>query len=116
MPIPPLTMMLRYGGIEMQKSYIVRLTDDDRPALVQLTQSGKAAAAKSQQAHRLLAVEANGPNGSAEPVATALHGHAKTARNGRQRFVEQGLAAALVRKKQASPRASVALMGPKTRA
>jgi hypothetical protein len=27
MPIPPLTMMMRYGGIDMNKTYIVRLSE-----------------------------------------------------------------------------------------
>jgi hypothetical protein len=36
-------------------------------------------------------------------VATALHCHRNTVRNVRQRFVEHGLAAALVRKKQDTP-------------
>jgi hypothetical protein len=35
--------MMRYGGIDMNKTYIVRLTDAERHELVQLTKSGKAA-------------------------------------------------------------------------
>jgi DNA-binding MarR family transcriptional regulator len=87
----------------MNKTYIVRLTDDERQELVQLTKSGKAAASKIKHAHILLHVDANGPNWSDAHVATALHCHANTVRNVRQRFVEQSLAAALVRKKQAKP-------------
>ena len=64
MPIPPLTIMRRYGGIDMNKTYIVRLTDDERQELVQLTRSGKAAAYKIKHAHILLHVDANGPNWS----------------------------------------------------
>src|SRR5262245_19158228 len=103
MPIPPLTIMMRYGGITMHKTYMVRLTDDERHELVQLTKSGKAAASKIQHAHILLHVDANGPNGSDAHVATVLHCHANTVRHVRQRFAEQGLAAALARKKQAKP-------------
>ena len=55
----------------MNKTSIVRLTDDDRQALVQLTRSGKAAAYKIKHAHILLQVDANGPNWSDDHVATA---------------------------------------------
>ena len=113
MPIPPLTSMMRYGGIDVNKTYIVRLTDDERQELSQLTKSGKAAASKIKHAHILLHVDANGPNWSDAHVATALHCHGHTMRNVRQRFVEQGLAAALVRKKQGKPSRQCRLDGAK---
>ena len=97
----------------MNKKYLVRLTDDERQPLVHMTQSGKTAAYKIKHAHILLHVETNGPNWSDEPVATALHCHSHTVRNVRQRFVEQGLAAALVRKKQAKPSRQCLLDGAK---
>jgi transposase len=84
----------------MNKTYIVHLTDDERQELFQLTRKGKAAAYKIKHAHILLQVDANGPNESDEHVANALHCHSNTVRNVRQRFVEQGLEAAVVRKKQ----------------
>src|SRR5262245_47170174 len=99
MPIPPLTMMMRYGGIDMNQTSMVRLTDDERHALVHLTTSGKAAASKIKPAHSLLHVDANGPTWSDAQVATALPWHGHTVRNVRQRCVEHGLAAAVVRKK-----------------
>ena len=97
----------------MNKTYIVRLTDDERQALSHLTKSGKAAASKIKHAHILLHVDANGPTGSDTHVATALHCHGNTVRNVRQRFVEQGLAAALVRQKQAKPSRPCLLDGAK---
>jgi len=97
----------------MNKTYIVRLTGDERQALVQLTKCGKAAAYKIKHAHILLQVDANGPNWSDAPVATALHCHGNTVRNVRQRFVEQGLAAALIRQKQAQPSRPCLLDGAK---
>jgi len=97
----------------MNKTYIVRLTDAERHALVQLTKSGKAAASKSKHAHILLHVDANGPNWSDAHVATALPCHANTVRNVRQRFVEQGLAAALVRTKPVQPSRQCLLDGAK---
>jgi hypothetical protein len=87
----------------MNKKYTVRLTDNERQALLQLTKTGKAAAYKIKHAHILLQVDANGPNWSDEHVANALHCHGNTVRNVRQRFVEQGLEAAMVRKKQVNP-------------
>jgi hypothetical protein len=87
----------------MNKTYIVRLTDDERQGLLQLTKSGKAAAYKIRHAHILLQVDANGPHWADEHVAQALHCHSNTVRNVRQRFVEQGLEAAVVRKKQVQP-------------
>jgi hypothetical protein len=38
----------------MNKTYIVRLTDDERQGLLPLTKSGKAAAYKIRHAHILL--------------------------------------------------------------
>jgi hypothetical protein len=84
----------------MNKTYIVRLTDNERQTLFPLTRKGKAAAYKIKHAHILLHVDANGPNVSDGHVANALHCHSNTVRSVRQRFVEQGLEAALVRKKQ----------------
>src|SRR5262252_6425114 len=97
----------------MNKTYIVRLTDDARQELVQLTKSGKAAAYKIKHAHILLHVDANGPNWPDAQVATALHCHGNTVRNVRQRFVEQGLEAALVRKQQVQPSRQRLLDGAK---
>src|SRR5215510_4039443 len=97
----------------MNKTYIVRLTDDERQGLLQLTKSGKAAAYKIKHAHILLQVDANGPNWSDDHVAAALHCHGNTVRNVRQRFVEHGLAAALVRKKQDAPSRQRLLDGAK---
>ena len=97
----------------MNKTYIVRLTDDERQEFVQLTRSGKAAAYKIKHAHILHHVDANGPNWSDDHVATALHCHGNTVRNVRQRFVEHGLAAALVRKKQDTPSRQRLLDGAK---
>ena len=96
----------------MNKTYIVRLTDE-RQELLPLTRSGKAAAYKIKHAHILLQVDANGPHWSDAHVATALHCHSNTVRNVRQRFVEQGLAAALARKKPAKPSRQCLLDGAK---
>jgi hypothetical protein len=97
----------------MHKTYSVRRTDDERQELGQLTRSGKAAAYKIKHAHLLLLVDANGPTWSDDQVATALPCHGNTVRNVRQRVVERGLAAALVRTKQATPSRQRLLDGAK---
>src|SRR5262245_45899150 len=95
--------MRRYGGIEMNKPSIVRLTDDERQELLPRTRTGKAAAYQITHAHILRQVDANGPNWSDAHVAAALHCHGPTVRNVRQRCVEHGLAAAWGRTKQEAP-------------
>jgi transposase len=97
----------------MNKKYVVRLTDDERQALSHLTKSGKAAASKIKHAHILLQVDANGPHWSDEHVAKAFRCHGNTVRNVRQRYVEQGLEAALIRKKQRKPSRQRLLDGAK---
>ena len=97
----------------MNKKYLVRLTDDERQHLIHMTKIGKTAAYKIKHAHILLQVDANGPNWSDEHVAKAFRCHGNTVRNVRQRFVEQGLEAALARKKQSTPSRQRLLDGAK---
>jgi hypothetical protein len=87
----------------MNKKYIVRLSDEERQQLIDLTRKGKAAAYKIKHAHILLQVDADGPNEADHTVAQAFHCHGNTVRHVRQRFVEQGLEAALARKPQEHP-------------
>jgi transposase len=92
----------------MNKKYIVRLTTDERIFLQDLVSKGKAAAYKIKHANILLKVDADGPAWSDEDTAEAFGCHGNTVRNVRQRLVEQGLDAALERKKrQAPPRGRV---------
>jgi len=87
----------------MNKKYIVRLTAEEREGLEDLTKKGKTQAYRIKHAHILLAVDADGPNWPDHQVAQAYTCHQNTVRNVRQRCVEQGLEAALDRKKQAVP-------------
>lgn len=87
----------------MTKKYIVRLTHDARTQLQELVSKGKAAAYKMKHAHVLLNADADGPNWSDEHIAEALSTTSNTVRNIRQRFVEQGLEAALGRKNRETP-------------
>jgi transposase len=87
------------------KRYIVTLTADERQDLHDLIAAGKAAAQKLAHARILLKADAaeGGPAWPDHRIAEALEvGHA-TIERVRQRFVEQGLDAALVRKPQARP-------------
>ena len=87
----------------MNKKYVVRLDAQERSLLEQMVSIGKAAAYKVKHANILLKTDAEGPNWSDEQTAEAFGCHANTVRNVRQRFVEQGLEAALARKKQEQP-------------
>jgi transposase len=84
------------------KKYIVTLTDDERQALQELIAAGKAAARKLAHARILLKADAapGGPAWADDRIAEAVEVSVATVERVRQRFVEQGLEAALARKKQ----------------
>jgi hypothetical protein len=87
------------------KKYVVRLTSEERARLQRLASVGKTAARKILHARILLAAD-QGPDGPAwkdEQIAQGLSAHPRTIANVRQRLVEQGLEAALDRKKQERP-------------
>jgi len=86
-----------------EKRYIVGLTTEERNQLKTTVSKGKEAAHRIKHANILLMADENGPHLKDEDIATALQCHRNTAANVRQRFVEQGLEAALERKKRASP-------------
>lgn len=87
----------------MNKKYIVRLTEQEREQLDALIRKGKAAASKIKHAHMLLKADANSADWSDEAIAAAFSVHTRTVAGIRERFVEQGLEAALHRKKQERP-------------
>jgi transposase len=79
------------------KKYIVRLTPDERDQLLQMIRGGKAAARALLHARILLKADTS-PESAAwsdEIIGAALEVHATTVARVRQRFVEQGLEAAL---------------------
>ena len=100
----PRTLFLINTDVPMQKIYKVTLTAEERIALTKLVSTGKSSAAKIKHANILLAVDEN-ENGkmSDSDVAKQFRCHAKTVANIRERFVEEGLASALERKKRATP-------------
>jgi transposase len=95
------------------KKYQVTLTPDERNALQALVSAGKAAAKKLTHARILLKADAaaGGPAWADERIAEAVEVSRATVERVRQRFVEQGVEAALVRKKQDRPSRERALDG-----
>src|SRR6478672_8777490 len=95
------------------KKYCVTLTADERESLTALIAAGKAAARKLAHARVLLkADQADGrPGWPDHRIAEAIEVSVATIERVRQRFVEQGLEAALVRKTQARPSRERALDG-----
>lgn len=87
----------------MNKTYVVGLTEEERKSLAALVSKGKTQAYRIRHATILLKVDADGPNWSDDRTAEAVGCHRNTVRNVRQRFVEQGIEAAIERKKQKSP-------------
>ncbi len=97
----------------MKKVFVVRLTGTERAELDALVRKGKAAALTNARARILLKAD-QGKDGEAQTnaqVAEALSVAAKTVFNVRQRWVEEGLEAALHRKKQDCPSRSRKLDG-----
>ena len=87
----------------MNKKYTVRLDMEEQKELENLVKKGKTHAYRIKHANILLAIDADGPNWSDHQAARAYKCHDNTVRNVRQRFVEQGLEAALERKQQDVP-------------
>ena len=79
------------------KTYLVRLTPDEQTQLSQMIRSGKAVARPLMHARILLKADTDSaaPAWSDEASSEALDVHSATVARVRQRFVEEGLAAAL---------------------
>src|SRR5919201_1533240 len=90
---------------EPMKKYKVTLTADERQQLSDLITAGKAAAQKLAHARVLLKADAagGGPAWTDARIADAVEVSIATAERVRQRFVEQGLEAALCRNTQDRP-------------
>lgn len=97
----------------MQKKYIVRLTNEERSELKNLVKTGTTQAYRIKHANILLAVDADGSGWADEETAAAYGCDRNTVTNARQRFVEQGLEAAMGRKKQEAPSREPLLDGDK---
>ena len=97
------------------KRYVVRLDAEERARLERLVSVGKGAAAKLTHARVLLQADqsAAGPEWTDARIAEGLGVTTRTVENIRQRFVEEGLESALVRKKQCRPSRQRLLDGAK---
>lgn len=87
------------------KKYLVTLTADERDLLSGMIAAGKAAALKLAHARILLKADQadGGPAWTDERIADAVEVRTATVERVRQRFVEEGVEAALTRKKQDKP-------------
>jgi transposase len=87
------------------KKYKVTLTGEERTELYELIAAGKGAAKRLAHARVLLEADASdgGPAWPDARIAQAVELSVATVERVRQRFVEQGFEAALVRKKQTRP-------------
>jgi transposase len=85
----------------MKKKYVVTLTPEERQMLQEMLSRGKAAARKLMHARILLKadVAAGGPGWNDETIAEALEVGGATVERVRREFVEEGLEAALERRK-----------------
>jgi len=85
----------------MKKKYIVTLTVEERQILQEMLSRGKAAARKLMHARILLKadVSAGGPGWNDEAIAEALEIGRATVERVRKEFVEEGLEAALERRR-----------------
>jgi transposase len=97
----------------MNKKYIVRLTEEECSTLTELLGKGKAAAYKIKHANVLLKVDADAADWSDAQAAEAFCCSPRTVFSIRQRFVEQGLEAALEHKKRERPPREPILDGEK---
>jgi len=85
----------------MKKKYIVTLTDEERQMLQEMLSRGKAAARKLTHARILLKADAppSGPGWNDEAIADGLEVGRATVERVRKEFVEEGLDAALERRR-----------------
>ena len=85
----------------MKKKYIVTLTEEERQRLREMVSRGKAAARKLMHARILLKADAgpDGPGWDDEAIAAGVDAGRATVERVRKEFVEEGLEAALERRK-----------------
>jgi len=91
----------------MAEKYVVRLDETERETLCGLVQKGKRKMAAKKRLHAQILLKADegvlGPAWTDERVAEAFDVHVNTVSHIRRRYVEEGVEAALSRKKQVRP-------------
>ncbi len=85
----------------MNKKYVVELADEERGTLQALIGAGRGSARKLMHARILLKADRGkaGPNWKDARIAASLEVGTRTVEHVRQQFVEEGLEAALVRRR-----------------
>jgi hypothetical protein len=86
-----------------QAKYIVRLSEEERQQLEELVSKGKCQAYKIRHAQILLHSDVKRKPQKVETIAQWLHCSKNTVTEVRKRLVEQGMNAALCRKKRETP-------------
>ena len=87
----------------MRKKYIVRLTEEERETCRETVRRLSGGSEKVRRAQILLQADADGPGWTDRRIAEAYRCRTKTVENIRRRFVLGGFAAALHRRKRATP-------------
>jgi transposase len=97
------------------KKYIVELAPGEREQLEEIRKKGQAAASRRTHAEILLLADQSpdGPAWKDKQIAEAVGVHKNTVENVRKRLVEQGLEAALERKKRETPPVARKITGDK---
>lgn len=74
----------------MRKKFIVRLTEEERESLRDITKQRKGSREKVRRADILLMADADGPNWNDGPISEAFKCSVQTVENVRRRFVTDG--------------------------
>ena len=99
--------------MQHNKKFIVRLSKEEREELTSIVSKGKTQAYKIKHANILLNVDEDGLARTDKDIAAMLHCHLNTIHDVRRRYVEQGLEAALGRKRRENPPREKILDGEK---
>ncbi len=95
----------------MQKTYIVRLTDEERFELQEVVKKLKGLSQKVRRAQVLLKADADGPNWTDERIAEAFSCRVQTVEQIRQRLVNRGFRETLDGAKRTDPPTEKLLTG-----
>ncbi len=87
----------------MNKTYIVRLMDEEREQLEGIVKKLAGGSEKVKRAQILLKADADGPNWTDEKIADAFRCRTRTIEKLRKRLVTEGFDAAIERKQRAEP-------------
>ena len=96
-------MMPKTMEVDMEKKYVVRLTEEERNELKTVVKKLKGSSEKVRRAQVLLAADADGPNWTDQKISDAYSCRTKTVENIRQRLVTEGFEITLNGKKRESP-------------